>query len=108
MKIEYKPCQILDDVLRPVQSMLHVRGTSFEVQVACPPDLIVMTDPLRLKQIILNLSRNSAKFVEKGFVRLTARVKHGHIELLVDDSGPGIPLEKQKVLFGKFQESLDR
>ncbi|KAL3943078.1 MAG: hypothetical protein SGARI_000061 [Bacillariaceae sp.] len=107
MKIEYKPCQILDDVLRPVQSMLHVRGTSFEVQVDCPPDLIVMTDSLRLKQIILNLSRNSAKFVEKGFVRLTARVKHGHIELLVDDSGPGIPLEKQKVLFGKFQESLD-
>jgi CheY-like chemotaxis protein len=69
--------------------------------------LVVMTDRLRLKQIVLNLGRNAAKFVEKGFIRLRADVVNGMVQVYVEDSGPGIPLEKRKRLFHKFQESLD-
>jgi signal transduction histidine kinase len=66
-----------------------------------------MADRLRLKQVILNLGRNSTKFVESGFIRLKAEEVDGRIKIFVEDSGSGIPMEKRERLFAKFQESLD-
>jgi signal transduction histidine kinase len=60
-----------------------------------------MTDRLRLKQIVLNLGRNSAKFVETRSMRLEAEV--------VDDGtdGPGIPVKKRRRnLYSRFQDCL--
>eukprot|EP00529_Nitzschia_sp_RCC80_P003842 CAMPEP_0113469268 /NCGR_PEP_ID=MMETSP0014_2-20120614/15806_1 /TAXON_ID=2857 /ORGANISM="Nitzschia sp." /LENGTH=1063 /DNA_ID=CAMNT_0000361729 /DNA_START=91 /DNA_END=3282 /DNA_ORIENTATION=+ /assembly_acc=CAM_ASM_000159 len=111
MKIDTKPTNLMVDVLQPVQNMLHVRGSPFDVLISCSLDdqMVVMTDPLRLKQIMLNLTRNSAKFVEKGFICCKAQVNQstGFVELCVEDSGPGISPEKRRELFGKFQDSLD-
>lgn len=101
------PTDILVDVLKPVEGMLVQKGNKVKVSVDCPPDLFAVTDCLRLKQIILNLGRNSSKFVHHGFIRLCGAVVDGKVQLAVEDSGPGIPLEKQKRLFLKFQESLD-
>jgi CheY-like chemotaxis protein len=69
--------------------------------------LYIMTDRLRLKQIVLNLGRNSTKFVETGFVRLKAEVIDDKVRLSVEDSGSGIPEEKRRNLYDRFQESLD-
>ena len=66
-----------------------------------------MTDRLRLKQVILNLGRNSSKFVHEGFIRLKAEVVDGNVELSVEDSGPGLTQENRQNLFLKFQETLD-
>jgi signal transduction histidine kinase/CheY-like chemotaxis protein len=107
LKIEMAHADLLRDVLEPVASMLYHRCDDFEVLLDCPKHLVVMTDRLRLKQIVLNLGRNAAKFVEKGFIRLRADVVNGMVQVYVEDSGPGIPLEKRKRLFHKFQESLD-
>ena len=99
---------ILQDILVPVNSMLQRRGSPVQVIVDCPEDLVVETDPLRLKQVILNLGRNSAKFVERGYIRLCTRLdENGCVEILVEDSGPGVPYEKKRTLFSKFQASLD-
>ena len=87
--------------------MLHQRGGKIQVIVDCPENLIVDSDRLRLKQTILNLGRNSAKFVEEGFIRLRALVVDDHVQLYVEDSGCGIPQEKRGRLFQKYQESLD-
>jgi hypothetical protein len=45
--------------------------------------------------------------VNKGFVRIGSKVVDGSVILFVEDSGPGIPLEKRDKLFDKFQSSLD-
>jgi signal transduction histidine kinase len=107
LDVDMMPTDLLHDVLEPVGGMLHQRNGHVKVVVDCPRNLMIMTDRLRLKQIILNLGRNSAKFVEEGFIRLRAEVVDDHVELSVEDSGPGIPMEKRKQLFNKFQESLD-
>jgi CheY-like chemotaxis protein len=60
--------------------------------------------------MVLNLARNAAKFVERGYIRLGACVdetESGHVQIYVEDSGPGIPHDKQVELFTKFQKSLD-
>mmetsp|Transcript_22621 Transcript_22621/g.46129 ORF Transcript_22621/g.46129 Transcript_22621/m.46129 type:complete len:1415 (-) Transcript_22621:656-4900(-) len=121
INIENKPTDIMNDVFKPIEALMHLRDAPFEMILECSgsnqlsivndddDQLVVMTDPMRLKQVLLNLTRNATKFVEKGFIRCTARVNpaNGFVELSVDDSGPGIPYEKRGQVFGKFQQSLD-
>ena len=108
LKVTLSPCDILHDVLEPVQAMLIQRGGKVDVEISCPDNMFAMADRLRLKQVMLNLGRNSAKFVDEGFIRLSAIPFEGdHVQIAVEDSGPGIPMEKKKLLFQKYQESLD-
>lgn len=108
IQLEMKPTCLLQDVLEPVATMLYTRGANFRVECDCQPaNLVIMTDRIRLKQIILNLAGNARKFVEQGYIRLHASVVDGKVQLSVADSGPGIPAAKRKHLFEMYQESLD-
>jgi signal transduction histidine kinase/CheY-like chemotaxis protein len=107
IKLDFSPTDVLRDVFEPVASILFMRGAKVDIVTDCPKNLIVLSDRMRLKQIILNLAANATKFVEQGFIRLRAEVIDGSVTLLVEDSGPGIPPEKRERLFAKFQESLD-
>eukprot|EP00339_Tiarina_fusa_P009229 CAMPEP_0117013890 /NCGR_PEP_ID=MMETSP0472-20121206/11378_1 /TAXON_ID=693140 ORGANISM="Tiarina fusus, Strain LIS" /NCGR_SAMPLE_ID=MMETSP0472 /ASSEMBLY_ACC=CAM_ASM_000603 /LENGTH=840 /DNA_ID=CAMNT_0004717327 /DNA_START=144 /DNA_END=2667 /DNA_ORIENTATION=- len=109
MILEPTPTDIKADILEPVSSMIYRRYESYEVLVECPDNLVVSVDRLRLKQIILNLARNSAKFVTKGYIRLKAQEcdKNGGVCISVEDSGPGIPESKRADMFRRFQDSLD-
>ena len=120
INIEKMPTNIMDDIFKPVEAMLHLRDAPFKIIMEVENDmlsgdredsdqLLVMTDSMRLKQVMLNLVRNATKFVKKGFIRFSANVNpiNGFVELRVDDSGPGIPPEKLNRVFGKFQQSLD-
>lgn len=108
MKLDFTVVDVLRDVLDPVATILHLRGASaVKVEIECPEGLMVRGDRMRLKQIILNLSANASKFVDRGYIRLRAAIVDGSVELSVEDSGPGIPPEKRQRLFFKFQESLD-
>lgn len=109
MKVIIAPSDLLEDVCIPTKNMLYLRGNKkIEVLIECPPHLMVETDRLRLKQIALNLANNSLKFVESGFIRIRALVVDNNVRLQIEDSGPGIPLEKRAKLFAKFQDSLDQ
>jgi signal transduction histidine kinase len=96
------PAHLLKDVLEPVCNIIYQRNGCVGVTVDCPENLFVATDCLRLKQIMLNLGRNSTKFVHSGFIRFRAVVVDGLVELNVEDSGPGIPAEKRGALFEMF------
>lgn len=112
MNITMAPTDIMSDVLEPVASMLYLRGNKVEVITECPSNIVVISDRLRLKQIVSNLAMNATKFVQRGFIRLKCVVvetENGRqsVQLHLEDSGPGIPREKRSNLFAKFQESLD-
>ena len=107
MVLETDSIDILHDIFEPTASMIYARDTNFTIQVDCPEGLVVQSDKLRLQQVVLNLARNSAKFVEEGFVRLRANVQNDKVHMYIEDSGPGIPEEKRKDLFNKYQKSLD-
>lgn len=106
LKIEPVPTDILRDVLEPTAAIYN-RSDNFEILMDCPENLIIMTDGLRLKQITLNLARNSAKFISEGFIRFQVTVGADNILLAIEDSGCGIPESKRDRLFQKFQETLD-
>ncbi len=64
------------------------------------------TDKLKIRQILINLLGNAAKFTEKGTIALGARlVGAGQVEFWVRDSGIGISLEQQENLFEPFVQA---
>jgi two-component system, NtrC family, sensor kinase len=68
----------------------------------------VVVDPMRLRQILLNLLSNACKFTKQGEVKLKARsVANGGdwIELAVSDSGIGMTPEQQAKLFAEFTQA---
>ena len=77
--------------------------------VEAPDDLGALTvDPMRLRQILLNLLSNACKFTKQGEVALRARkLVDGRdwIELAVADSGIGMTAEQQGKLFQEFTQA---
>jgi signal transduction histidine kinase len=65
MKVELSPTDLRKDVLDPVATLLYRRGDEFKVILECDAAIVVMTDRIRLKQIVLNLANNARKFVTK-------------------------------------------
>jgi CheY-like chemotaxis protein len=103
----------LPEVLERLRSIVHplVRernlGLRFKLAEHSPP--IVRGDPTRLKQVLLNLVGNAAKFTEKGSI--TVAVSHQatatglRFRFEVTDTGIGIPPDKQGDLFTAFSQA---
>lgn len=70
--------------------------------------LVMRTDKMRLEQILKNLISNALKFTTQGSVNLTVKkhaVNDKLISFTVKDTGIGIPLEKQPLIFEAFQQA---
>jgi PAS domain S-box-containing protein len=67
-------------------------------------ELVIYTDPFRLKQILINLLSNAVKFTEEGEIVLGIREDPEGVYFYVKDSGIGIREEKQKVIFDRFMQ----
>lgn len=96
-----------EDLLRP---LAEKKGISFQVVTGEGVAERIMSDPARLQQIINNLISNAIKFTDIGFVR--AEVTMGQdmvgdplLLLKVQDSGIGIPEDKQEAVFKKFTQA---
>jgi signal transduction histidine kinase len=66
----------------------------------------IIADHDRTKQVLINLLGNAVKFTDKGWITLKCRShpEGGYIELEVQDTGIGVPAEKQRLLFEKFRQ----
>jgi signal transduction histidine kinase len=65
----------------------------------------VWADPMRVRQIILNLMSNAIKFTPTGSVTLQARVQGDTVEVAVIDTGIGIPEKALPHIFDRFQQA---
>jgi hypothetical protein len=81
------------------------------VEVAVEPGLELSTDRHKLRQIVLNLASNAAKFTDRGEIRLSAARGPGGVCIAVRDTGPGIAeedLARLFVPFGQLEDALTR
>lgn len=63
---------------------------------------IPQIDPHRLTQALTNFINNAVKFTESGYVEIGYSYDEQTISIYVEDSGKGIPVEKQQVIFSRF------
>jgi len=62
-------------------------------------------DEEKLRQIIINLLSNAAKFTERGSIRLQAHAANGSVAIAVADTGTGIPADKLSLIFEEFEQA---
>ena len=63
---------------------------------------LILADPERLKQALINLIGNSIKYTEKGSIEVTTKIENDKLEIKIADTGIGMSAEEQKHLFEKF------
>ena len=63
---------------------------------------LLYADPVRLRQILLNLLANARKFTAVGHILLGAEVEPPHLHVWVEDTGVGIPIDQQERIFEPF------
>ena len=97
---------LVDDVAALIAPMAQQRGLEFQVDYRADAPRYVLGDPLRTRQILLNLLGNAIKFTERGKVglRVTPLSPQG-VQLDVHDTGPGINTEQQARLFQRFEQA---
>ena len=84
------------------QKMEEHRAVIFRTE--CPPDCVVVLDPFRLKQILVNFLMNSLKYTRSGYINLEVsdiydeQQKHS-VRFSVHDTGCGVPVSQQHKLF---------
>jgi HAMP domain-containing protein/CheY-like chemotaxis protein len=110
---------LVDMVARPFRHEAETRQLSFDVHVDPNLGRSITTDSKRLQQVLKNLLSNAFKFTGQGGVRLNVSAalggwSAGHpvlgqatgvVAFEVSDTGIGIPLEKQKIIFEAFQQA---
>src|SRR5438874_1861189 len=110
---------LLEMVARPFRHEAETRQLSFSVDVDENLARSMVTDSKRLQQVLKNLLSNAFKFTAEGGVRLTVSAALGGwsaehpilnhapavVAFEVTDTGIGIPLEKQKLIFEAFQQA---
>lgn len=67
----------------------------------------ILSDELRLKQILTNLIGNAIKFTEKGEIEIGYNIKGSNLEFFVKDTGVGIPSEALEQIFKRFRQADD-
>ncbi len=97
----------LRDVIHVVMStaIALVKDKPIELQQSVPDTLpIIRVDSRRVRQVLLNLVGNAAKFTEEGFIRMKASATPAEVIISVADSGIGIPEDKQENIFEEFMQ----
>jgi len=104
----------LRDTLEDTVRLLAPRAHQKDLELGCHiqvdlPDR-VFGDPIRLRQIVINLVGNAIKFTDKGEVMLYVERKNQSestldLHFFVSDTGIGIPEEKQRTIFEAFEQA---
>lgn len=109
MKVDFSPTKILQEIVDEFESQASQKGLNLYTRYH---DLIpssIQSDPLRMKQVLMNLVSNAIKFTESGSVYLEIRVLSQSkddrlLQYIVSDTGIGIPREKMKYIFEPFAQ----
>ncbi|MDH5823520.1 two-component regulator propeller domain-containing protein [Luteimonas sp. RD2P54] len=97
--------QLLDDVAGLMGPGACQRGLEFRLEVAGDLPRWIRGDPVRVRQILLNLLGNATKFTEAGRVALAADRLADGLRFVVADTGPGLNEEQKRRLFRRFEQA---
>jgi signal transduction histidine kinase/ActR/RegA family two-component response regulator len=102
---------LLGEVVHLLQGRAEEKGIQLHMHYKEIPDRIV-SDPTRIRQILINVIGNAIKFTDKGFVsievkkrKFSKKDKQGRLEFIVTDTGIGISPDQKSNLFQPFAQA---
>ena len=110
IKPVYNPCAVSDLMVELLELFGKIKNQSNKEHISLVLDdtardsnLTIVTDPLRLRQIITNLLTNAIKYTKEGSIHFGFVKLETEVEFYVSDTGIGISQEDQKDLFTQFR-----
>ena len=108
-KLKIKPYYLIHEVLQVLKVNADEKGLALNFNAIGDLPEVIETDPVRMRQILLNLIGNAVKFTEKGDVSVTCRceAKSSSSRFFIDvtDSGIGMTEESQQTIFDPFVQA---
>jgi len=94
--------QLIRESVDTVQSLISAKELTLilDIQPDVPP---LRVDRTRIKQVLLNLLSNAARYTESGHIQVSLRTEDNQVICSVSDTGPGIPPEQLGRLFQEFE-----
>jgi signal transduction histidine kinase len=103
---EFKINELLQDIYEYTKILIKDKKVEVVLFVN-NKDLVIKTDYVKLRQILINLISNAVKFTEKGYIKIEQNIDNGHLVISVSDTGCGIKEEDLKKLFNAFTQLED-
>lgn len=96
--------EVVNKVVKDLAENAKVKGVGLKV-MGGERNVTVSADAGKVEQILFNLIGNSLKFTEKGSVTIEIKQDKEMVNIVIVDTGLGIPLANQGILFHKFQQA---
>jgi signal transduction histidine kinase/ActR/RegA family two-component response regulator len=104
--IEFDLYSVCDEVRRILRSAIAERGLTVILSYDAALPRMIKGDPVRIRQVVLNLAANAVKFTERGAVRIeVSRLGADRVKISVVDSGIGISEEQLNRMFRRFTQA---
>lgn len=108
--IEFSLPAVISDTFKALALRGHQKGLELVFGLSADTPHVLLGDPNRLRQVLMNLLGNAIKFTEHGEVEVAVKTvlrEGGQIRLQFDvrDTGIGIPVDKQAEIFGAFSQA---
>jgi len=107
--IDFDPRQVIGDLLDSARLTARQKGIQLDSRIAPLVPGMLNGDPMRLRQVLMNLLGNALKFTERGSIAIEldcSASSHGlRLTGAVTDTGIGIPEDKQGLIFDAFAQA---
>jgi PAS domain S-box-containing protein len=109
IRTEQRPTDVqavMRDTVNLFSGRSQEKGLSLTLDYPLDAPALLMVDPDRLRQVLINLAGNGLKFTEQGGVRLVAAYDAASERLKIEviDTGPGVPADRMSALFQRFSQ----
>jgi len=107
---EFSLNELMNEIYKVLEINENVKSKGLKIFVKnalSGSDSIIVADQKRLKQILINLAGNAAKFTDKGFIEMGYRLHINELYFYVKDTGRGIELDKQAFIFERFMQVIE-
>ena len=104
---DISPAALIADVHRLMSVRAETKGIVFEIDREATAPVSMVTDAIRVRQVLINLVGNAIKFTERGAVSIGARPNSSRTALIIEvtDSGIGMTEDEMARLFMPFQQA---
>ncbi len=106
---DFDLCLIVNDVVSSHSVMAEEKGLSIFVTTDVNP-IVIFSDKLKIETILFNLISNAVKFTKEGSINVDVHLHHidtdnSYINIIIEDTGIGVPINRQDVIFEQFEQS---
>ena len=108
--LEFELRELIELLVESLALSAHSKGVEVVLDLAELKDVKVKSDPGRIRQILSNILSNAIKFTEQGEIVITAHLQpakqpgYAYFHCQIQDTGIGIPQQKQAILFDAFSQ----